>query len=271
MGTAGATQPSTFEIIKFIVEVVLLGGVGGIGGFLWKVITDLRKESREQRELILQERKQLFEEQKQREANTQKQMDRLLAELKPAMESQATFAFEVATKYYLPVLNAIGLVEIYADTYETMVQVIEVAPKFIETRELPQNLLPIVRDSLNTSRDIPELLKSMQEALPSCAKFLLEQLKTLHSALADLIQSGYVWELEEYIGPEKVKNFLNWYYAADIPTLTWNCSPDELRRFLRNWKSGELEPLLLMKRTVPWHVFLSHYYLKLRKAIKAEG
>ena len=110
----------------------------------------------------------------------------------------------------------------------------------------------------------------MEEARPSAADYLYSQLEALYQAIENLIKSGYMSELEDLVGRENIIRFFNWYYASEIPSLIKNRSPDELSGFLKEWKSQEFEPLLKLRDEVPWHKFLSHYYRKLRTALKID-
>jgi hypothetical protein len=263
METAAPTVPSLFEIIRFIVEVGLLGGIGGAIGFLWKAINDWRKH-------LLEERKLLLEEYKAQQGFLHQQWERLYAELKPAMENLANIAIRVADEHYRPVLDAICRVDLYADTYEIVDQCIAAAKEFIETGKTPKDIPKIVRDALDSYPDTKEFLKAMEEARPSGADYMWPHLEAFYQATEKLINSGYMWELEERAGRENLIRFFNCYNAADLPTLIKSRSPDELSKFLKEWKSQQLEPLRKLRDEVPWHEFLSHYYRKLRTALKSD-
>jgi hypothetical protein len=219
MQLAEVSHPNTWELVSFIVQVVLISGVGGY----LKYRSDLQK----QRENILQ-----------------KQLDRLAAELKPVLDSQASLAAEISTRYYMPVLNAFRSVEVYVDTYEVMTQ------------------------TLADGRTQPEVKQALREALPNCANYLFAELKAFYEAVGNLIRSGYIWELEEDIGLENIKHIFNWYNAAEIQGLLKRNSTDALTDFLKSWKTAELEPLRKLKKQVPWQKFLSSYYRKLRDAVR---
>jgi hypothetical protein len=269
MDPAQVTTPTVFEIVKFVVEIVLIGGVGGVAGFLWKAINDWRNQLREERKLLLEERKVMLDEQKALQESLHQRWERLFSELKPAMESQAEVARKVADEFYRPVLDAIWRVHLYADVYETVDLCISAANDLIQTGKIPENVPPTVRDALRRHPDTKEFLKAMEEARPNGADYLCRQLDAFYQATEKLINSGYMSELEERAGLENLKRFFNCYYAADLPTLVKNRSPDDLSKFLKKWKTEELEPLRTLRDKVPWHEFLSHYYGTLRRALRA--
>jgi hypothetical protein len=216
MQVAEVSHPNTWELVTFIVQIVLISGVGGY--FKYRA-----------------------DQQKQRENMLQKQLDRML---KPVLDSQAKLATEISTKYYMPVLNAVRSIEVYADTYELMIQ------------------------RLADGRTRPEVKQALQEALPNCADYLFAELKAFYEAVGNLIRSGYIWELEEDIGLENIKHIFNWYNAAEIPSLLKRNSTDALTDFLKSWKTAELDPLRKLKKQVPWQNFLSSYYRKLHDAVR---
>ncbi len=216
MQVAEVSHPNTWELVTFIVQIVLISGVGGY--FKYRA-----------------------DQQKQRENMLQKQLDRML---KPVLDSQAKLATEISTKYYMPVLNAVRSIEVYADTYELMIQ------------------------TLADGRTRPEVKQALQEALPNCADYLFAELKAFYEAVGNLIRSGYIWELEEDIGLENIKHIFNWYNAAEIPSLLKRNSTDALTDFLKSWKTAELDPLRKLKKQVSWQNFLSSYYRKLHDAVR---
>jgi hypothetical protein len=261
MDPAQASNPGTFELAKFIVEVVLIGGVGGLGGFIWKVVTDLRNDARE-------ERKQRLEEVKLQTDMIERGLDRAAAELKPAIDNLATIAIEVANKYYRPVLDSMCGVDLYAETYGIIEQTISAAKEKIRTGKASGDIPAIVREALERYPETKDLLQAMEEARPSCADYLFSELETLHRNIVALVSSGYIWELEKDVGRQDLIKFYNWRYASGMSALLKSRSPEELSAFLASWKAGEFDPLRRLKDKVPWEAFLSHYYGKLRHAAR---
>ncbi|MCK4619756.1 MAG: hypothetical protein KAT52_07400 [Desulfobacterales bacterium] len=241
-----SASPSLFDIIKFTIEVILIGGLG----LAWKIIRDWQKQVQD-----LQK----------------EQREYLLSVAEPALEFEANVAVKVAFEYYRPVLDAIRGVDVYAETYEIAEETISAAKEFQKTGHLPDDVRDIVRDALERYES-QKLQKSMEQALPSAAQYLCYQLDVLHKAVENLIKEGYLWELEEGAGRDNLITFLNFYHAADIPVLVKDSSPSAVSKFLKEWQSSKLAPIKALRVKLPWHEFVADYYKKLTEGhLKVEN
>jgi hypothetical protein len=256
MNLLQSTTPNLFEIIKFIMEIVIIGGFG----VAWTVLNDLRNDIRKGQELLLSQRKAEQE-------DLHRRWERLYSELKPAMEIEAKIAVKIANDYYLPVVDAIRRVEVYAEVYETIEQSIMAGNYLINFGKIPDDIREGVRNYLLEHNDTKSFIKANEEAHPNAAGCLARQLEVLYSAIEKLINSGYIFELEESIGLSNLKHILNLKYASDLKNIK-NLSPEKLSHFLKSWRSSELKPLQNLCQQLPWEKFLSRYYWKLHNALE---
>jgi len=249
-----------------IIDIVIVGALVGLGTLLWRIRTDLRTEALKNREEILEQLKADREEDDRR-------WQRVFSQLKPALELESTIAVDVANKYYRPLLDAVHRANIYIDIYEEVEDLVRDSRYFKKNGSLPLDIKENVRNFLEsqTNRDPNELLKDMEGARKSWAKYLCSELKSLYSAVEAFKKFGYMSELAEIegIGNDYIKKLLNIYYASDIPSWSDDPDPEEISRFLKSWKFHELEALRALKDNIPWEIFLSHYLKRLTKALRS--
>lgn len=238
-----------------VTEVIILGGLG----LIWKVLAGMRKESREKQTLLLaslEHERQIIKD----------EWERAFSKLRPALELQSKIAWEVAEKYYRPLLDAVVMVDIYAEVYDVTEELVRAAHSLKEHGRLPADVRANVRQYFEFN--LNEDPQATENARQNCAKYLSSELKNLATAVDAFKKSGYMSELVEIVGIDYLKDLLNLYHAAEIWEWVDNPTPAKVSEFLASWRARELAHLRMLKDRVPWTAFLTHYLRKLTGALQ---